>query len=86
MLPALSVNPALRCLLAAGALLMQFPNQVMEACLKTSLKLYHDVSAANTQFKKVHDAVMAFRSGQYLWWQMAECSSDTFLVRNGMST
>ena len=26
--------------------------------------------------------MMAFRGDQYLWWQVAEYSNDTFLIRN----
>ncbi len=80
-----AVNPpALRRLIAAGAKLMPFSTPVMEACLKASLDLYHEVSATNPEFKKVYDALMAFRGDQYLWWQVAEYSNDTFLIRNRM--
>jgi TRAP-type mannitol/chloroaromatic compound transport system substrate-binding protein len=80
-----AVNPAaLRKLLAAGTRLMPFSTPVMEACLNAALELYHEVSAANPDFKKVYDAMIAFRGDQYLWWQVAEYSYDTFLIRNRM--
>jgi TRAP-type mannitol/chloroaromatic compound transport system substrate-binding protein len=80
-----AVNPAaLRRLLAAGARLMPFSTPVMEACLNASLDVYHEVGATNPDFKKVYDAMMAFRGDQYLWWQVAEYSNDTFLIRNRM--
>jgi len=80
-----AVNPAaLRRLLAAGAKLMPFSTPVMEACLNASLELYHEVSATNPDFKKVYESMMAFRGDQYLWWQVAEYSYDTFLIRNRM--
>jgi TRAP-type mannitol/chloroaromatic compound transport system substrate-binding protein len=78
-----AVNPAaLRRLLAAGTKLMPFSTPVMEACLNAALELYHEVSAANPEFKKVYESMIAFRGDQYLWWQVAEYSNDTFLIRN----
>ena len=44
----------------------------MDACLKASLELYGEVSAANPDFKKAWDSTLAFRNDQYLWWQVAE--------------
>jgi TRAP-type mannitol/chloroaromatic compound transport system substrate-binding protein len=78
-----AVNPAaLRRLIAGGAQLKPFPLPVMEACLNAALELYHEVSAANADFKKVYEAMTAFRGDQYLWWQVAEYSNDTFMIRN----
>jgi TRAP-type mannitol/chloroaromatic compound transport system substrate-binding protein len=78
-----AVNPAaLRRLLASGSKLMPFSTAVMEACLNAALELYHEVSAANPEFKKVYESMIAFRGDQYLWWQVAEYSYDTFLIRN----
>jgi TRAP-type mannitol/chloroaromatic compound transport system substrate-binding protein len=78
-----AVNPAaLRRLLAGGAKLMPFSTPVLEACLSAALELYHEVSAANPAFKKVYESMIAFRGDQYLWWQVAEYSNDTFLIRN----
>jgi TRAP-type mannitol/chloroaromatic compound transport system substrate-binding protein len=82
-----AVNPAaLRRLLAAGAKLQPFPPAVMDACLKASLDLYHEVAATNADFKKVFEAMMAFRNDQYLWWQVAEYSYDSYLIRNRTKT
>ncbi len=80
-------NPAaLRKLLIAGTRLMPFSTPIMEACLNGALDLYHEVSAANPEFKKVYDSMIAFRGDEYLWWQVAEYSNDTFLIRNRMKT
>jgi TRAP-type mannitol/chloroaromatic compound transport system substrate-binding protein len=32
----------------------------------------------------MYDAMIAFRGDQYLWWQVAEYTYDTFLIRNRM--
>jgi len=78
-----AANPAaLKRLVAAGAKLAPFPPPVMDACLKAALELYGEVSANNADFKKVWQQMLAFRNDQYLWWQVAEYSYDTFLIRN----
>jgi len=55
---------------------------VMEACLKAAREVYAETSAQNPAFKKIWDAMAAFRSDQYLWWQVAEAAYDAFLIRN----
>jgi TRAP-type mannitol/chloroaromatic compound transport system substrate-binding protein len=78
-----AVNPpALRRLIASGAKLTPFPTPVLEACLNASLELYHEISGTNPEFKKMYEAMTAFRGDQYLWWQVAEYSNDTFMIRN----
>ncbi len=77
---------ALKRLVAAGAKLQPFSPSIMEASLKASLDLYHEVSATNADFKKMFEAMFAFRGDQYLWWQVAEYTNDTFLIRNRTRT
>lgn len=78
-----AANPAaLKRLLAAGAKLQPFPPVVMDACLKTAFGVYREIAAANANFRKLFDSMMAFRNDQYLWWQVAEYSYDSFLIRN----
>jgi TRAP-type mannitol/chloroaromatic compound transport system substrate-binding protein len=75
-------NPAaLKQLVAAGSQLRPYPQEVLEACLKAANELYAETSAQNAKFKKVHDAMMAFRSDEYLWWQVAEYTFDNFMIR-----
>jgi TRAP-type mannitol/chloroaromatic compound transport system substrate-binding protein len=77
-----AVNPAaLKRLVAAGAQIKPFPSAVMDACLKASLELYAEVSATNPDFKKLWDSTLAFRNDEYLWWQVAEYSYDTYIIR-----
>jgi len=76
-------NPAaLRRLLAAGVKLQPFSPAILDASLKAALDLYREVAATNADFKKVLDAMVAFRGDQYLWWQVAEFSYDSFMIRN----
>ena len=75
-------NPAaLKRLVAAGAQLRPFPNDVMDACFKASNEIYADISAKNPEFKKMIEAMIAFRNDQYLWWQVAEYGFDTYMIR-----
>jgi TRAP-type mannitol/chloroaromatic compound transport system substrate-binding protein len=77
-----SLNPAaLKRLVAAGAVLRPFPQPILEACYKAANEVYAEESAKNPEFKKVYDAVAAYRADQYLWWQVAEYSFDTFQIR-----
>jgi TRAP-type mannitol/chloroaromatic compound transport system substrate-binding protein len=82
-----AANPAaLKRLVANGAQLRPFPQPVLEACFRAASELYSETGAANADFKKVYDAVVAFRSDQYLWWQVAEYSFDTFMIRSRTRT
>jgi len=75
-------NPAaLKRLVAEGAQLRPFPPAVMEAALNATVELYREISADNPSFKKVWESIRAFRNEEYLWWQIAEYSYDTYLIR-----
>ncbi|BBF93488.1 TRAP transporter substrate-binding protein [Blastochloris tepida] len=77
-----SLNPAaLKRLVAAGTQLRPFPQPVMEAAYKAANEVYAEVTAANPEFKKIYDSVVATRADQYLWWQVAEYTYDTFMIR-----
>jgi TRAP-type mannitol/chloroaromatic compound transport system substrate-binding protein len=76
-------NPgALKRLVAGGAQLRPFSQPIMEACLKASNEVYADISSKNADFKKVYDNMIAFRNDEYLWWQVAEYTFDTFMIRS----
>jgi TRAP-type mannitol/chloroaromatic compound transport system substrate-binding protein len=75
-------NPqAIKRLVAAGAQLRPFSQPIMEACLKSTNELYAEISSKNADFKKVYDNMLAFRNDEYLWWQVAEYTYDTFMIR-----
>jgi len=73
--------PALRRLVANGAQLRAFPQDVMEACYKSANEIYVDLSKTNPLFKKLHDSVVAFRGDSYAWMQVAELGFDSFQIR-----
>ena len=77
-------NPAaLKRLVAAGAQLRPFSPEILDACLKAAQELYTETSAKNPEFKKLYDShVGRSATTQYLWWQVAEYSFDSFMIRN----
>jgi TRAP-type mannitol/chloroaromatic compound transport system substrate-binding protein len=75
-------NPAaLKRLGAAGTQLRPYSQAIMEACLKASQEVNAETSAANADYKKVWDSILAFRNDEYLWWQVAEFGYDNFMIR-----
>ena len=75
-------NPgALKRLVAAGTQLRPFSQPIMEACLKASNEVNAETSATNPDYKAVWDSIQAFRNDEYLWWQVAEFSYDSFMIR-----
>jgi TRAP-type mannitol/chloroaromatic compound transport system substrate-binding protein len=80
-------NPiALKRLVAAGTKLRPFSQPIMEACLKASQEVSAETSAANPDYKKVWDSIVAFRSDEYMWWQVAEFGYDNFMIRTVTKT
>jgi TRAP-type mannitol/chloroaromatic compound transport system substrate-binding protein len=80
-----AANPAaLKRLVGGGAELRPFPQAVLEACLKAANEVYAETSAnpKYPDFKKIYQAMTAFRNDQYLWWQVAEYTYDNFMVRS----
>jgi TRAP-type mannitol/chloroaromatic compound transport system substrate-binding protein len=76
-------NPAaLKRLVQAGAQLRPFPVDVLEASFKAANELYGELDRENAWFKRLHEAVVAFRNDEYLWWQVAEFGYDAFMIRS----
>ena len=74
-------NPeALKKLVAGGAVLRPYPADMMEACFNAAKETYDEISAQNADFKKIYDAMAAFRRDQYLWFQVAEYTFDAFMM------
>jgi TRAP-type mannitol/chloroaromatic compound transport system substrate-binding protein len=74
-------NPrALRELVAGGAQLRPFPQDVLEACFKAATDTYAELSASNENFKKAFESMAAIRREGYLWWQLSEYGYDAFMM------
>jgi len=75
-------NPeALKRLVASGAILKAFSPEIMDGSWKAANELYAELSAKNEWFKRLYDHFTAYRSDQYLWWQVAEYSMDSYMIR-----
>jgi TRAP-type mannitol/chloroaromatic compound transport system substrate-binding protein len=75
-------NPkALRSLIAAGAKLQPFSQQILEASFQAANEVYADLTAKNANFKKVYESQMAFRKDGVLWDRVAENTFDNFMAR-----
>ena len=73
---------ALKRLLANGVKLYGFSPPIMEACFKAAKELHAEIAATNASFKKVYDSMTAFTNNGYQWFQVAELSYDSFMVRH----
>jgi TRAP-type mannitol/chloroaromatic compound transport system substrate-binding protein len=74
-------NPAaLRRLVANGAQLRPFSQDVLAACFDAANATYAEISGSNAAFKKIFDSVTAFRKDAYLWAQLSEYNFDTFMM------
>jgi TRAP-type mannitol/chloroaromatic compound transport system substrate-binding protein len=75
-------NPAaLRRLVAAGAQLRPFSQEILEASYKATNEIYDENSAKSPDFKKIIDSIRAFRNEEYLWFQVGEYTFDNFMIR-----
>jgi TRAP-type mannitol/chloroaromatic compound transport system substrate-binding protein len=75
-------NPkALRRLVAQGAQIRSFPNDVINELWQAAKGLYADLSAQSPEFKKMYESYMGFSGEHYLWWQVAEYSFDSMVIR-----
>jgi TRAP-type mannitol/chloroaromatic compound transport system substrate-binding protein len=76
-------NPtALKSLIAGGAQLRPYPDDVMVKAFAVANELYAKLSAENPAFKKIYDNQVAFRNDANLWNQVAELTFDVFMIRN----
>ena len=74
-------NPtALKSLVANGAQLRPFSQEILSACYDAANEVYAEMEASNPMFKKIWDSIKAFRNDHYLWAQVAEYNYDTFMM------
>jgi TRAP-type mannitol/chloroaromatic compound transport system substrate-binding protein len=75
------LNPtALRNLVANGAQLRPFSQEILAACFDAANEVYGELTASNAAFKKIWDSITAFRKDYYLNMQIAEYNYDTFMM------
>ncbi|MEX6505417.1 TRAP transporter substrate-binding protein [Jiella sp. M17.18] len=80
-------NPAaLKRLVAQGAKLRPFSQDIMQASFKAAQELHREISAENADYKALLESQNAYKNDAFLWEQIAEYSYDTFMMikqRNG---
>jgi TRAP-type mannitol/chloroaromatic compound transport system substrate-binding protein len=80
-------NPgAVRRLISGGTELRAFSQPILEASLKASNEVNAETAATNADFKRVLESMQNFRNDEYFWWQVAEYSYDTFMIRSRTRT
>jgi TRAP-type mannitol/chloroaromatic compound transport system substrate-binding protein len=73
-------NPAaLKRLVAAGAKVTAFPLDVLNACFAAAQEVYAETTAKNENFKKIYDAIVAYRAEADLWFQYTEGTFDQYM-------
>ncbi len=80
-------NPAaLKELVATGAQLRSFNEEVLTAAFNAAQEVYAEISAENESFKTQYEAMLGYRDEWYLYQQTTEYTFDTFMMiqqRNG---
>jgi TRAP-type mannitol/chloroaromatic compound transport system substrate-binding protein len=76
-----SKNPAaLKELVAGGAILRPFSQEILSAAYEAAKATYAEIGAANPTFQKIYDHQLAFKKDAYLWAQLSEYTFDTFMM------
>jgi len=73
-------NPvALKQLVASGAKLRPFPQDMMATAFKLANEIYEETSAKNENFRKIYADLAKFRADQNLWFRFTEGTFDRFM-------
>ena len=72
---------ALRRLVAAGAVLKPFSQEILAICEKTALEHYDEIAKKNESFRTIYEPWKKFRTDILLWFSVAENSQDFFIAR-----
>jgi TRAP-type mannitol/chloroaromatic compound transport system substrate-binding protein len=72
--------PALRRLVADGAVLKVFSEEVLDACFRASNEVYAELCTKNADFKRIYDSMMAVRADMNLMLQISEYTYDTYMM------
>lgn len=74
-------NPAaLRRLVASGAQLRAFPQDILQDSYKAATAMYLEIAEKNAVFKKILDHQMAFRNQGYQWAHISDFSYDSLMI------
>ena len=71
---------ALKELVAGGAVLKPYSQEIRAAAYDAAIQTYSEISASNPAWKKIYDDQLAFKKDSYLWAQIGEYTYDTFMM------
>jgi TRAP-type mannitol/chloroaromatic compound transport system substrate-binding protein len=74
--------PALKRLIAAGAVIKPFPQAVMEAFYKAAGEHHAELAAKDPGFRRALESANGYRKEQLAWWQIAEHAYDGIVISN----
>ena len=74
-------SAALRRLVATGAILKPFSQEILTICEKAAFEHYEEIAQKNEAFRTVYEPWKKFRSEIILWFSVAEFAQDSFVVR-----
>jgi TRAP-type mannitol/chloroaromatic compound transport system substrate-binding protein len=72
---------AIKRLVANGAQLRPFSNDILDAAYKATTELFTELSGKNERFKKLYDSMITFRNEQIQWDQVCEANYDGYMIR-----
>jgi TRAP-type mannitol/chloroaromatic compound transport system substrate-binding protein len=72
--------PSLRRLIAAGAVVRQFPQPVLEAFHRATAEHFGEIAAKDPQFKRGLESITAFLREHLQWLQVSEHAFDSFQI------
>jgi TRAP-type mannitol/chloroaromatic compound transport system substrate-binding protein len=73
--------PALKRLIANGALLRPFSPEIMDAAYKATEETMSEFASGNERFRKIYASVRAYVKEGYRWWQVCELPFDTYQIQ-----
>ena len=78
--------PALRRLVAAGAVIRQFPQPVVEVCHRATVEHFAELAAKDARFKKGLESATSFLKDHLAWLQASDHAYDALQIAiNGRS-
>jgi len=72
--------PALRRLVANGALLRPFSREILDACYKAAQEFYDETSANNPKWKTIYEPWKKFLADEGQWFRVNEQQFDNYML------
>jgi len=78
--------PALRRLVANGAVLKPFSRPILDACYDATMKTYDEISEESPAFKKLYASWKQFAVDEHLWFRIGENSFESYVYPKSAKT